>query len=174
MPRIALPAADEHAPYYGKYVARVPDDAFAALQSQALSTARLLAATPEDKAGFRYGPGKWSVREVVGHVIDGERVFAYRALWFARGDEAELPGFDENTWVPAGGFERRSLASLAAEFAAVRAATLALAATFDEPALARRGVANGVPVSVRALIAIIAGHELHHVGILRERYGLTG
>jgi hypothetical protein len=175
MHRIALPGADEFAPYYGRYVAQLTgDDALAALETQATSTAKLLAATPESLAGHRYAPGKWSVREVVGHVCDGERVFAYRALRIGRGDPTPLPGFDENLYVPEGRFERRALADVAAEFAVVRLATLALFRSFDEAALNRRGTASDQPVSARALAAIIAGHELHHVTSLRERYGLPG
>jgi uncharacterized damage-inducible protein DinB len=174
MSPIALPAADEHAPYYGKYVALVGPDSLAALEAQAPTTAALLAATPEERGGFRYAEGKWSVKEVIGHLADAERVFAYRALRFARADATDLPGFDENAYVPAGRFDRRTLKDLAAEFAAVRAATLAFARSLDGEALLRRGSANGNPASVRALLAIIAGHELHHVGLLRERYGLRG
>lgn len=174
MSPIALPAADEHVPYYGKYIALVGPDSLAALEAQARSTAALLAATSEEQGNHRYAEGKWSVKEVIGHLADGERVFAYRALRIARADTTELPGFDENTYVPAGKFDRRPLADIAAEFAAVRAATLALVRSFDEEALARRGSANNSPVSVRALVAIIAGHELHHVKLLRERYGLKG
>ena len=175
MPRIPLPGADEFAPYYGKYIAQLNgDDALTALESQAVTTAKLLAATPESLAGHRYAPEKWSVREVVGHLSDGERVFAYRALCVGRGDATALPGFDENLYVPEGRFERRTLADVAAEFAAVRLATLALFHSFDAQALLRRGTANGQPVSARALAAIIAGHELHHVRLLRERYGLGG
>jgi len=174
MSPIALPAADEHVQYYGKYIALVGPDSLAALESQARSTAALLAATPEAKGNHRYAEDKWSVKEVIGHLADGERVFSYRALRIARADTTELPGFDENTYVPAGRFDRRTLADIAAEFAAVRAATLALVRTLDEDALARRGSANNTPVSVRALVAIIAGHEAHHVGLLRERYGLKG
>lgn len=174
MSPIALPAADEHVPYYGKYVALVGPDSLAALESQASSTAALLAATPEERGNHRYAEGKWSVKEVIGHLADGERVFAYRALRIARADTTELPGFEENDYVPAGRFDRRTLADIAAEFATVRAATLALVRSFDEDALARRGSANNSPVSVRALVAIIAGHEAHHVKLLRERYGLAG
>jgi uncharacterized damage-inducible protein DinB len=174
MSPIALPAADEHAPYYGKYVALVGPDALAALESQARSTAAFLAATPESLGNHRYAEGKWSVKEVIGHLADGERVFAYRALRIARADKTELPGFEENDYVPAGKFDRRTLADMAAEFASVRAATLSLVRSFDDEALARRGSANQTPVSVRALVAIIAGHELHHLALLRERYGLKG
>ena len=174
MSPIALPAADEYAPYYGKYVALVGPDLLAALEAQARSTAALLAATSEERGDHRYAEGKWCVKEVIGLLADGERVFAYRALRFARTDTTELPGFDENVYVPAGRFDRRTLASVAAEFAAVRTATLTLVRSFDEESLARRGSANNTPVSVRGLVAIIAGHEAHHVKLLRERYGLTG
>jgi hypothetical protein len=175
MSRIPMPGAGEYAAYYGRYVAQLTgDDALALLEQQAVSTAKLLAATPESLAGHRYAPEKWSVREVVGHLADCERVFAYRALRVARADETPLPGFDENLWVPEGRFERRTLADMAAELASVRVATLTLFRSFDDTALARRGIANGQPVTTRAVAAILAGHEFHHVKILRERYGLTG
>jgi uncharacterized damage-inducible protein DinB len=175
MSLLTLPAADEYAPYYGRYIARLDgSDVLALLVSQAASTAKLLAATSETLAMHRYAEGKWSVKEVIGHLADGERIFAYRALRFARNDATELPGFEENAYVPEGRFDLRTLKSLAAEFAAVRASTLALFRGLDETALLRRGTANGVGVSVRALAAIIAGHEHHHVGLLRERYGLKG
>jgi hypothetical protein len=173
MLRIPKPELDEYLAYYGKYIALVGDDAMSALRAQAASTPRLLKGVTEKQAMFRYAPGKWSVKEVLGHVMDGERVFGYRALRFARTDRTPLPGFDENTWVPAAGFDRRTMPELAAEYDAVRAATLALFGSFDEPALVRRGAANDAEVSVRALAHIIAGHELHHVGLLRERYGLA-
>lgn len=173
MPRIPLPAAGEYAPDYSKYLAPLSGDMFELLQSQAKTTAALLAATPESRAGHRYAQGKWSVKEVVGHLSDSERVFSYRALRFARADTTDLPGFEENDWVANANFDRRTLASIAAEFAAVRAATLALFASLDDEELLRRGTANGQEVSVRALAALLVGHERHHVGLLRERYGLT-
>jgi uncharacterized damage-inducible protein DinB len=173
MLRIPKPEPDEYLAYYGKYIALVGDDAMAALRKQAAATPRLLKGVSESQAMFRYAPGKWSVKEVLGHVMDGERVFGYRALRFARADGTPLPGFDENAWVPAAGFERRTMTELAAEYEAVRAATLALFGSFDSAALVRRGAANNAEVSVRALAHIIAGHELHHVGLLRERYGLA-
>ena len=171
--RIPKPEPDEHLPYYGKYIALVGDDAMAALRSQAATTPRLLSGVNESRALFRNAPGKWSVKEVLGHVIDGERVFGHRALRFAREDRTPLPGFDENTWVPAARFDSRPLADLVADYVAVRTATLALFSSFDEATLLRRGIANGAEVSVRALAHIIAGHELHHVSLLRERYGLA-
>ncbi|MBI5169875.1 MAG: DinB family protein [Candidatus Eisenbacteria bacterium] len=174
MPLYTLPAADEYALYYGKYIDRVGPDPLAALVAQAASTAALLAATPESLASHRYAEGKWTVREVVVHLSDAERVFAYRALRVGRGDGTPLPGFDENLFAANCGAERRTLADVAAEFAAVRAASLALFRSFDAEAIGRRGTASGHPVTVRSLVAMIAGHELHHVALLRERYGLGG
>ena len=171
--RIPKPAPDEHLPYYAKYIALVGDDALAALHAQWPRTVQLLEGVDEARAMHRYAPGKWSVKEVIGHVIDGERVFGYRALRFARRDRTPLPGFDENQWVPAGNFDRRALADLVAEFKATRAATLAFFGGLDEEALMQRGAANNAEVSVRALAHIIAGHELHHTALLRERYGLA-
>ena len=173
MVRIPKPEPDEYLAYYGKYIALVGADALSALRAQSAGTPRLLSGVTESQAMFRYAPGKWCVKEVLGHVIDGERVFGYRALRFAREDRTPLAGFDENEWVPAAKFDRRPLQELVAEYVSVRAATVAMFSSFDTQALARRGAANGAEVSVRALAHIIAGHELHHVGLLRERYGLA-
>lgn len=172
MVRIPKPEPDEFIPYYGKYIALVGDDALSTMRASSAATPRLISGVSEAQAMFRYAPGKWCVKEVLGHIIDGERVFAYRALRFAREDTTPLPGFEETTWVPAGHFDRRALQDLVAEYSAVRAATVAMFGSFDEEALLRRGKANDAVVSVRALAHIIAGHELHHVGLLRERYGL--
>ena len=164
-------AAGEYSPVYAKYVQVVPaGDVLASLESQLAGTVAVLDAFGEDGAGYRYAPGKWSVREVVGHVVDAERVFAYRAMCAARGETAALPSFDENAWVESADFERRTLASLMGELTAVRRATLALFRNLDDRALARRVVASGVPVTARALAWIIAGHELHHRRLLEERY----
>lgn len=172
---ITRPAADEYNPYYGRYISQVPgDDALAALAAQLGETLALLAPLDDARALHRYAPGKWSVKETLGHLADAERVFAYRALRFARADATPLPGFDENRYVPAGRFDARPIEALRGELAAVRAANLALFRSFDAAALARRGEASGHPVSVRALAWIIAGHERHHGALLRERYGLGG
>jgi len=172
---VARPQAGEFAPYYQKYVDRVPaGDLLALLARQGDDTAALLATVKESDAGRRYAPDKWSIREVVGHVSDAERVFAYRALRFARGDEAPLQSFDEKAFVAGGGFERRTLADLVAELRAVRQATLALLRSLDDAAWARGGTASGNHVTVRALGHIIGGHEAHHVAILKERYGVGG
>ncbi len=172
-------AEDEHAPFYAGYVARAVEvsaasgDILAHLAAQGERTRARLAATPEARGGFRYAAGKWSLREVVGHLADVERVMAYRALRIGRGDATPLPGFDHDAYVAIAGADARTLADLAAELADVRRATLDLFAHFDAAALARRGIVNDKPVSVRALAAVIAGHELHHLAILAERYELA-
>jgi uncharacterized damage-inducible protein DinB len=172
---IPRPGADEHLPYYGKYIAQVPgDDAMATLSSHIESWYPALRKLSDAQALHRYAPGKWSVKEVLGHVCDGERVFTYRALRFARADATPLPGFDENTWVPNSGADRRPIADLADELRAVRAATVALFRSFDNEMLIRRGEANGAAISVRALAWICAGHAIHHHTLIRERYVLAG
>jgi uncharacterized damage-inducible protein DinB len=173
MIRIPKPQPEEHHEYYARYIKLVGDDALGALRAQSASTPRLLSGLSEAQAMHRYAAGKWSVKEVVGHITDGERVFSYRALRIARADTTPLPGFDEEAWVPAAHFDRRPLPDLVADYQTVRAATVALFASLDEDALTRIGTANDQPVSVRALAHMIAGHELHHIGILRERYGLS-
>ena len=165
------PAADEHAPYYGKYIDRVPDgDIETVLEEQIGDTLALLRSLSEEDGGRAYAEGKWTVKEVVGHVSDAERIFSYRLLRAARGDATPLPGFDENAFTPAGRFNERTLASLVDELAAVRAATLALVRGLSADAWDRRGVASGHGFSVRAAAYIIAGHERHHAGLIRERY----
>lgn len=167
------PEANEYIEYYGRYISKVPrGDIVATLDAQGKETLRLLSGLSEAQALHRYAPGKWSVKEVIGHVCDTERVMGYRALRIARGDRTPLPGFDENVYVPAGSFDARSLASLLEELASVRSASVTLFRSLDETASRRMGEANGNPVSVRALAYIIAGHEAHHTGLLRERYGI--
>ena len=168
---IVRPDTDEYAPHYATYVDKVTEpDVTALLIAQGQSTARLLAGLDEKLAAYRYAERKWSLREVIGHLSDAERIFAYRLLRIARADPTPLSSFDEDTYVSAGQFERRSLADVAAEFASVRAATLTLIGGLDAEALARRGTASGKPVTARALAFIIAGHEKHHLGVIRERY----
>jgi hypothetical protein len=165
------PAAGEFADFYRAYVDRVPDgDIRTNLALSIEQTLQLLWRIPLEREDFAYAPGKWTIKEVVGHLIDAERVFAYRALRFGRGDATPLPGFEQDDYVRHGGFTGRTLADLASEFEHLRRANLLLFRHFDEAALARRGVASGREVTVRALIWISAGHELHHADILRERY----
>jgi uncharacterized damage-inducible protein DinB len=165
------PASDEYAPFYGRYIDLVPAGGIVGiLARQVDETVALLDALSENAAEHRYSPGKWSIKEVVGHVADGERVFAYRALRFGRGDAMALPGFDENHYVPAGHFGDRSLRSLLDELVAVRRATVALLDGLPADAWLRRGEASGADVTVRALAYMAAGHELHHRALLEERY----
>lgn len=168
---IARPGTDEYAPYYGTYIGKVPDgDLRAMLASQLAETLALIRSIPESRGGHRYAPDKWSIKGVLGHLADSERIFSYRALRIGRGDTTPLPGFEQDDYVPMGNFDARTLRDLADELAAVRQATLHLFAHLDQAAVERRGTASGKPVSVRALAYIIAGHELHHVGILKTRY----
>jgi hypothetical protein len=165
------PQEGEFNPYYEKYIARVGDGDFVeTLARQADETLAILRAIPENMAAHAYAPGKWTIKELVGHVCDAERIFAYRLLRFARGDQTPLASFDENAYAPAGQFEQRTLASLIEELAAIRAATIALVAGLPAEAWLNTGPASGWPISVRALAYIIAGHELHHREILLTRY----
>lgn len=165
------PADSEYNRFYQPYVSEMPDgDLLDMLASQRDSTSALLAGISDANAGYRYATGKWSIREVIGHVADAERVFSYRALRIARGDMTALPGFDENAWMPFAEFDRRSLADVGAELRAVRESSLALFRSLDRDAWLRTGTASGHPVSARALAWILAGHERHHVRVLRERY----
>ncbi len=165
------PAQSEHAPYYSRYIDLVPDGPIVeVLRSQVRETMELLRSIPEAKGNHAYAPGKWTIKEVFGHVIDSERVFSYRALRIGRGDATPLPGFEQDDYVPQGGFASRTLQDLADELEVVRRATLLLFEGFPKDAWARMGTASGNPVSVQALAYIIAGHERHHVKVLRERY----
>jgi hypothetical protein len=169
------PASSEYAPYYAGYVARVPEgDVLALLETQIDDTLSFLRAQGEAWAATRYAPGKWSVKEIVGHLSDTERIMSYRALRIARGDRTPLPGYEQDDYVRAANFDRRPLADLLEDFAAVRAATLRLFRSLDADAWRRSGIANNLEVSVRALAYIIAGHERHHFEILRTRYAPAG
>ena len=165
------PAAGEFNPYYERYITRVPDGDFVELLARhADETLALLRELPDNAADRAYAEGKWTVKEVIGHVCDAERIFAYRLLRIARGDQTPLPGFDENVYTPAGQFGERTLASLLEEFAAVRAATITLVAGLPTNGWLEHGTASDSKVSARAIAYILAGHELHHREILIERY----
>jgi hypothetical protein len=169
--QIARPAVGEYDAYFDRYIRLVPKgDIIGQLEQQIVETARLLDRVPEEGGSVRYAPSKWTLTEVVGHVVDTERVFAYRALRFSRNDRTLLPGFEQDDFVAHGAFETRTLAGVTAEFAAVRAATVALFTGLTPEQLQRRGVANDVEMSVRAIPYVLAGHELHHLAIIRERY----
>jgi hypothetical protein len=165
------PAPTEYAAFYEKYIALVPgNDIVTILDAQRLQMTQLFAARSERDGNFRYAPGKWTVKEVLGHISDSERIFAYRALRIARADQTPLSGFEQDDYVRAGAFGERTLTDLVEEFALVRGATSALFQSFSGEAWFRRGVANKSEVTVRALAFIIAGHELHHREILKEHY----
>lgn len=169
---IPKPAADEFATFYAGYIGQVPETGpVAALEAQREAIAAL-ASISEEAARHRYADGKWSVKEVLGHVTDAERVFGYRLLRIARADSTPLPGFDENAWAATAPHHDRAVGDLVDELLAVRAATLALIRSMDGDALARQTVANNRAVSGRALVWILAGHTQHHLGILHDRYGL--
>ncbi len=168
---MARPDSTEYAPYFEKYVSLVPEgEIVETLSRQLESTLGLLGGLDETQGDLRYAPGKWSVKEVIGHLIDTERIFAYRALRFARNDRTLLAGFDENNYAASSNFGARRLADLAEEYEYVRKSNLYLFKHLDDEAWSRRGVANDNEISVRALAWNIAGHELHHREILRSRY----
>ena len=165
------PNADEFAPPYAGYIAQVPDgDVVEALIGGAEIAAALLSDLSDSVAARAYAPGKWTLKEVVLHCADAERVFAYRALRIGRGDVTPLPGWDENAYAPMSGAAVRSLESILDEFESVRESTVTLFGGLPAGAWTRRGTSNGAVISVRALAWISAGHLLHHLGVIQERY----
>ena len=167
------PAADEYAPYYAGYVGLAPEgDIVRALEAQTQSLLRLFESVPrERRGGYRYAEGKWTIEEVVGHIVDIERVFSYRAMCFTRGmGDVELAGVDQDVMVAASGAAARDDASLAREFLHLRTANVLLFDTFGDKALDTRGVASGATFSVRAILAMMYGHAQHHGNVLQERY----
>jgi hypothetical protein len=172
---IGRPDADEFAPFYAAYIGRVTEpDVRTVLEAQASELRALAAGIRRDHELFRYEPGKWSVRQTFGHLIDTERVMGYRAFSIGRGEVKPLPGFDQNDYVARARSEERSVADLADEFASARAANLWPIRDWTDVDAARMGNANGHPVSARAIAYIMAGHVRHHVAILRDRYKVDG
>jgi DinB superfamily len=168
---ITAPDRSEAAEYYFTYIDQVePGDIGDVLEAQVASTVALLQNISEEKSLHRYAPGKWSIREVVSHLNDTERVFAFRALWFARQFDSPLPSFDQDVALSHAGANDRLLSSHIEDFRAIRTATLTLFRNLPPDAWTRRGVASGNPVTVRALAYITAGHVTHHCRLLRERY----
>ena len=165
------PERSEAGEYYFRYIDQVKaGDIVAYLRSQRTDVLDLLGAVPESMAGHRYAPGKWTLREVVGHVTDCERLFSARAFWFARGFDSPLPSFDQNVAIESGGFNDRPWADLIDEFGAARAATSTFFAALPAGAWDRRGIASDNPFTVRALAYLAAGHVTHHVEIVKARY----
>ena len=165
------PERSEAAGYYFTYIDRIPqDDIVGVMEGQLRDVGRILGSISEEKSLHRYGPEKWSIRQVLSHLNDAERAFAFRALWFARGFHDPLPSFDQNISVNSARADEYSWASHVAEFRDIRRSTLALFRKLPTEAWTRSGVASGNDVTVRALAYIIAGHVSHHVAILQERY----
>lgn len=168
---IEKPESTEHGPYYSRYISQVKsNDVLTYLARQAEELSGLLASRSEHDGDFRYAPDKWTVKEVVGHVNDAERVFAYRALRISRNDKTPLAGFEQDDYVREGPFRTCQLSDLVEDFRQVRGATLSLLRILDQEAWLRRGVASNFEVTVRALAYIIAGHARHHQTILEEKY----
>jgi hypothetical protein len=168
------PERDEYDGYYHRYISLVPDGDITVTLARAFPRTReLLETVPLDRECWAYAPGKWSFREVVGHLTDMERVFTGRALWIARDPGTVLPSFEQNIWAPNSNARHRPLRELLYEWASVRAASLTLVQSFDAETMLRAGVASGLRFSVRSLVWMIAGHELHHRKLLRELYGLS-
>jgi hypothetical protein len=169
--QISRPRPGEYSAYFDRYLGLLPDgDALGILRTQVEATSALLLALPPQRGEHRYAPGKWSVKEVIGHVIDTERVFSYRALRFSRNDATPLHGFEQDEYVAHGRFDARTVQDLVGELRAVRAASITLFEGMSVEMLSRRGVASGAELTVRAVPWIVAGHERHHIAILRERY----
>jgi hypothetical protein len=170
-PAPARPEKNDYATFYEKYVALVPDaDIVETLEGQLEDALALLRGVTEERAGYAYEPSKWSIKQVVGHIIDTERVFAYRALAIARGDEQPLPGMDQDEYMAGANFDELTLAGLLEQFEHLRRANVLMLRGLSEEAWTRRGTASDNEVTVRAIAYIIAGHEAHHVGRRRERY----
>jgi DinB family protein len=173
MPEIGRPKPTEYAPYFERYISLVPDGGILSiLESQTAGVRQALGPLPESRAGHRYAEGKWSIREVLGHVIDTERVFGYRALCVARGDQTPLPSFDEKVFAPNSGHDAIPLAELLEEFETVRRGQVLFFRHLPTEAWTRMGIANNLPVSPRALAYNMAGHVIHHLKGLRENYGI--
>ncbi len=171
---INRPGPDEAPPAFQRYIARVPDQNIGEqLLDQLREIEHLFETVTDHDARSRYAEGKWSVKEVLGHLSDAERIFSYRLLRIARGDATPLPGFDENAYVPAGRFDDRPLPMLLTEFRAVRMSSIALVEGVPADAWERWGESSGNPVTARALGYVLVGHVAHHLGVLRDRYGLS-
>ncbi len=168
---ISLPEPTEYQPYYNRYISLVPArDLAHTLEAQLGESLGVLKAIGEQKSLHRYAPGKWSIKEVLGHLIDAERIFTYRALRFARNDQTPLPGFDQDPYVTAANFDARPWDDLVSEFEHVRRSSILFFRALTPEEMMRSGTASQNPITVRALGYIVAGHELHHMAVLRDRY----
>ncbi|PWW28849.1 DinB family protein [Cytobacillus oceanisediminis] len=168
---LAKPDLNEYAPYYKGYVNSVPDgELLQILEQQVKETANLLKDLSNEQTHFRYAPEKWTIKEVIGHITDTERIMGYRLLCISRGEKVMLPGYDDNVYVKKGNFNRFSIQELLEQLAIVRQNTVTLLKSLDNETLLQRGNANGTEVTARAIAYIIAGHELHHRNLIKDRY----
>jgi hypothetical protein len=167
------PPESEYAPFFAGYVSLVPEpDVLAVLEAQPAELARLSSGVPSDREKFRYAEGKWTIRELVGHIVDSERIFGYRAFCISRGEQAPLPAFEENDYIRNSHYDRQPLGDLVSEFLALRGTNLAFLRQLENNDWERLGTSNKNPASVRALAFIMAGHVRHHFAVLRDRYGV--
>lgn len=165
------PGKNDYAEYYHKYVAELEDDEILKiLEKQLNENLELFKSISEEKANYRYAEGKWSVKELLGHMLDTERIFAYRALCIVRGEKQHLPGMDQDDYVKEADFDKRDFAGMVKEYELARKSNLQLFKSFPENILSRRGTASNNEVTVLALMFIIAGHELHHIKVLKDKY----
>ena len=168
---IPRPAASEYPPFFATYVDKVPEgDILQQLSNQIEDMRHCFGALTPEQAEYRYAPGKWSLKDILGHLADGERIFAYRALRFARSDRTNLPGFDQDTYVTSGEFQNRSVGSLLDEFILQRQANIILFSSMDEDTLARSGMADGKDITVQSILYIQVGHIIHHIQVVKVRY----
>lgn len=168
---IAKAQPSETVPFYLRYLNQIPDqDMLALLENQAKEIVHLFTNLTPEKLNFAYAPGKWSLKELFGHMVDTERIMAYRTLCIARGETISLPGFDENAYVENAEFKNRDLENLITEYKGLRQSNLALFQSFNDEVLARSGSANNSPATVRGIISIIAAHEFHHLQIIKSQY----
>ena len=172
MKKIEKPTESEYAPYAIMYIGLLPDDGLVLkhLRNNFKSTKELILSLPEEKLLYRYAPGKWTIKEILVHIIDDERIYTYRALRFARNDKTELPGFEQEDYTLNSDANERKLKDILKEYEAVRNSTIQFFNGLEKKAFLRSGIANGNIMSVRAAAYHIAGHELHHVNLIRERY----
>lgn len=168
---LVRPSKDEYPEYHHRYVGKVPQgDILDLIEEQIRTTAGFLGTINEEKANYRYAPDKWSIKQVIGHLNDIERLFQYRAMSFARNDKTALPSMEQDDWVAGANFDGRTLADLTGEYLAVRAAGLTLFKSFNDEMWIRKGTASGFDFSVRSVPFILAGHDVHHIGVIKDRY----
>ena len=169
--KVSKPNPDEYAAYYERYISKVDtDNPIKGLAESRKKMVKLISGLSKKQLNYRYAEDKWTIREILVHVMDGERVFGYRALRFARNDQTPLPGYEENEWAPESKAAKRKIKSIMREYRAVREATIEQFSNFDEEMMMRSGTANNNGMSVRALLYVILGHEIHHMGVIKEKY----